>query len=297
MGNNGNRVFRFGAFEADEQACELRKQGRRLAIQEQPLQVLLMLLDRPGEIVSRSEIQRRLWADGTFVDFDHSLNTAINKIRDALDDSASSPRFVETLARKGYRFVAPVDVHGEAASNKPLTAGAPNESVIGAADQPDPSSVADADSAARPSGPAQTDAHGLPQASPGVVRTLFMLLQVMYVSFYVVSLARIEMAEDIVRAMVPHTSWIVVPMIVTAAAGIPVRLYLISSLAFRALDLPEKFLKIFPLIFPLDELWALAPFLLVQQIGFGLALAATAVLLYSPFAERALIRMGAASPR
>lgn len=295
MGDNPNRVFRFGAFEADEQAGELRKQGRRLAIQGQPLQVLLMLLERPGEIVSRAEIQGRLWSDGTFVDFDHSLNTAMNKIRNALDDSASSPRFVETLARKGYRFLAPVEVYGEKSSSNPLAAESSKESVITAAGEPDPSPVAIADSASRLLGSARTDGHGLPQASPGVVRTLFMLLQIMYVCFYAVSLARIEMTVNIVSAMAPRVSWIIVPMIVTAAVGIPVRLYLISSVAFRAPGLREKFLKIFPLIFALDELWALAPFLLVEQIGFGLALGATAVLLYSPFAQRALIRMGAAS--
>lgn len=289
-----NRVFRFAAFEADEQAGELRKQGRLLAIQGQPLKVLLMLLERPGEIVSRAEIQRRLWPDGTFVDFDHSLNTAINKIRDALDDSALSPRFVETLARKGYRFVAPVEVHIEASSSQPFAAESCNESAIPAA-QSDPSPVAIADSASRILGSARADDHGLPPASPGIVHTLFMLLQIMYLCFYAVSLARIEMTIDIVSAKVPHSSWIIVPLIVTAAVGIPMRLYLISSLAFRAPGLRDKFLKIFPLILPLDELWALAPFLLVEQIGFGLALGATAVLLYSPFAQRALIRMGAAS--
>src|SRR4029077_17252133 len=87
---------------------ELRRNGVKVKLQEQPFQVLTMLLERPGEVISREEMQRRLWPADTFVDFDHSLNAAIKRLRDALRDSADNPRFVETLARRGYRFVAPV---------------------------------------------------------------------------------------------------------------------------------------------------------------------------------------------
>jgi DNA-binding winged helix-turn-helix (wHTH) protein/Tol biopolymer transport system component len=104
-----SRLIRFGTFEVDLQAGELRKGGLRLKLTGQPFQVLTILLERPGEVVTRDELQKRLWPD-TFVDFDHNLNTAINKIREVLSDSAESPRFVETLPRRGYRFVAPVDV-------------------------------------------------------------------------------------------------------------------------------------------------------------------------------------------
>src|SRR5579864_7805995 len=108
----GKHLFRFGVFEADQLTGELRKQGRRMQLQGQPFDILVMLLERPGELVSRTQIRERLWPEGTFVDFDHSLNTAVNKIRDVLGDSASSPRFVETLARRGYRFIAPVQLEG-----------------------------------------------------------------------------------------------------------------------------------------------------------------------------------------
>ena len=101
---------RFGVFELDIRSGELRKHGVRVRLQEQPVCVLGMLLERPGEVVSREEIQRKLWPADTFVDFDHGLNKAINKIRDALGDSAQSPRFVETVARRGYRFLAEVRV-------------------------------------------------------------------------------------------------------------------------------------------------------------------------------------------
>src|SRR3984893_6250583 len=98
----------FGLFEADLQSGELWKAGRKIKIQSQPFKVLTTLLEHPGEIVSREELQLRLWGKDTIVDFDHSLGTAINKIREALGDSAENPRFVETLARRGYRFIAPV---------------------------------------------------------------------------------------------------------------------------------------------------------------------------------------------
>src|ERR1700756_1583175 len=108
MPQNHSRIVRFGIFELDRSAGELRRSGVKLRLQGQPLQVLTMLLDRPGEVITREELQQKLWASDTFVDFDHSLNTAINKVREALGDSASSPRYVETLARRGYRFIAPV---------------------------------------------------------------------------------------------------------------------------------------------------------------------------------------------
>src|SRR5712664_4525329 len=103
-------VIGFGTFEADLQAGELRRNGRKVRLQEQPFQVLAVLLEHAGEILTREELQNKLWPADTFVDFDHGLNKAINKIREALSDSADSPRFVETVARRGYRFLAEVKV-------------------------------------------------------------------------------------------------------------------------------------------------------------------------------------------
>lgn len=104
------RLIRFGVFEADLQAQELRKQGMKVKLQDQPFQLLVMLLERPGELVTRDEVRQKLWPGDTFVDFDHGLNNAVNRLREALGDSAETPRFIETLPRKGYRFVAPVEV-------------------------------------------------------------------------------------------------------------------------------------------------------------------------------------------
>ena len=106
---SSQRIIRFGVFEADLSGGELRKNGLKIRLPGQPFEVLAMMLERPGEVVTREELQKRLWPDGTFVDFDHSLNNAINKIREALGDSAENPRFVETLSRRGYRFIAPVE--------------------------------------------------------------------------------------------------------------------------------------------------------------------------------------------
>ena len=100
--------LRFGVFELDLRVGELRKNGLRVRLQQQPFQILAMLLEHPGEVVGREELQKKLWPADTFVDFDHGLNKAINKVRDALGDSAESPRFVETIARRGYRFLAEV---------------------------------------------------------------------------------------------------------------------------------------------------------------------------------------------
>src|SRR3984893_75483 len=103
------RKARFGVFEADLRAGELRKHGVKLKLQDQPFQILALLLERPGEVVTRDELQHKLWPADTFVDFDTGLNTAIKRLRDALGDSAESPRFVETLPRRGYRFIASVE--------------------------------------------------------------------------------------------------------------------------------------------------------------------------------------------
>jgi len=116
VSSNGNSTIHFSIFELDLRAGELRRNGSRIRLQEQPFQVLLSLLERPGEVISREELRSKLWPADTFVDFDHSLNAAVRRLRDALGDSADTPRFVETVAPRGYRFIAPI--------NKPTAASA-----------------------------------------------------------------------------------------------------------------------------------------------------------------------------
>jgi len=257
------RIFRFGVFEADLSAAELRKSGVRIRLQEQPFQVLAYLLEHPGEVVSREDLRQRLWPSDTLVDFDHSLNTAVNKLREALGDSASSPRYVETLARKGYRFVAPVQA-------------------------PEPAAIA------TPSLPS-TDHPELevPLPNRGLMRGLFGLIQIMYLIFYLAALFHLPDLDRITESFVPgwRASALFVAVIVTAGVGIILRCYLLSAVSFDYGRLRENFERLFLAILPLDQLWAVSPFLITEKIGFGAAFAATAALLYVPFAERTLLRM------
>jgi len=137
MSGNGSPL-RFGAFEVDPHTGELRKQGVRIKLRDQPVQILLLLLTRAGEVVSRDELQKQLWPGDTFVDFDRGLNKAVNHLRDALGDSAESPRFIETLPKRGYRFIAPVDA-GPANGHR---SGPALETQLAVAEPPEPSADA-----------------------------------------------------------------------------------------------------------------------------------------------------------
>jgi len=282
------RVFRFGVYEADLRTGELRKNGLKIRVQEQPFQVLAYLLEHAGDVVTREELRARLWPADTFVDFDHSLNTAINKLREALGDSASNPRFIETLAKRGYRFIAPVQA---------VEASTPTGASV--APIAPPAAVAATSSVAAP-GPASsaTRANILDEeldvapVNRSALRGLFTLAQIMYLIFYLVSLAKLHAVNRIFGAMAARWDWLLlVLLIVSAVLGVPIRLYLLSAVLFDFRKLGQKFRRLFPFLMPLDLLWALAPFLLEDKIGFGLAFAATAALLYMPFSQRTLVRM------
>jgi DNA-binding winged helix-turn-helix (wHTH) protein len=263
---------RFAVFEVDLAAGELRKNGARLRLQEQPFQVLAVLLENAGRVVTREDLRQKIWPADTFVDFDHSLNTAVNKIREALGDSASSPRFVETLARRGYRFIAPVNGVEALAAKSPDGAASDSGSGMGIALLP-----------------------GLHVPAPhrGVVRALFALIQVMYLAFYVNALHHLSDVDRVATGSLPEwgARLIVIAVLVTGATGIPLRFYLLSAVGFDFRKLRETFRRLFPVVLAMDQLWAIAPFLLLPKIGIGLAFAATAALLYVPFSERTLVRM------
>ena len=145
-------VTRFGTFEVNFQSRELRKHGMRIRLEEKPFQILEMLLDRAGDVVTRNMLRERLWPD-TYVAYEHGLNTAVNKLRDLLGDSARSPRFVETLPRLGYRFIAPVIKPEKAVANEsPSAYGA-----VGSTFQPSTTSSAAAPQSAAESNFAVTD--------------------------------------------------------------------------------------------------------------------------------------------
>jgi DNA-binding winged helix-turn-helix (wHTH) protein len=278
-------IFQFGVFEADARTGELRKSGVKLKLQEQPFQVLVILLANPGALVTREDLRLKLWAQDTFVDFDHSLNTAINKLREVLGDSAASPRYIETLAKRGYRFIAPVTsaaIVPASARVSAATASAPQS----------PGTAPESLTSLMPSDSFLTDSTEVPAVSRGIPRTLFLLIQLMYLIFYIAALANLREIEGIIQSAVQYPHWLVALLIVTASVGIPIRLYLLSSVAFDYRGLESKFRKIFPALFLFDGLWAVSPFLLMHHIGFGLSLAATAALLYLPFSQRTLVFMG-----
>ena len=254
--------YRFGIFEADACTGELTREGVKVKIQEQPFQILVLLIERAGDIVTREEIIQRLWPPATFVDFDHSLNVAIKKLREALRDDADNPRFIETKPKRGYRFIAPVQKIGEAEPTSPATPRQP----------PAP--------------------HDLPTAHRGLTRTLLTLIQLLYLTFYVIALVRLRHIDEAAQPFVGGSSdWVTIVVLVTAVLGIPVRLYLLSAVLFDYPQTGVKFLRLFPAIFILDMLWALSPFLAAPVIGIGLAFGVCAAMLYLPFSQRTLMRM------
>ena len=275
--------YRFGVFEADASTGELRRKGIRIKLSGQPFQLLCLLLSQPGRIFTRQEICGELWPEGTFVDYEHGVNSAINRIREALGDSAGNPRFVETLPRRGYRFIAPVQkgIDGEAPPTVPTEVRAPI-----ATDE-----FLQLDDA----GHILSTPDELPRVSRRVVRLLFILLQLMYLGFYVGALANLVEIEDLLSTL-PLASKALVLLVVTAAILIPVRAFILSGVLFDAPGMRAKLLKIWPFLLPFDQLWSLSPFLLLHHINFGLALACTTMLVYAPFAHRSLVLMGVADP-
>ncbi len=256
------RVFSFGPFQADAASGELRKHGIRVKIHAQPFQVLLMLLDRPGDLVTREEMRQRLWGAETFVDFDHGLNSAINKIRDALNDSAARPIYIETVPGKGYRFVAPVSAPELPLPSQPAT---PVPSVLSTVDE-------------------------LPAPPRKALRVLILLVQTLYLGIYLTALANLREVDDLLRESALPIALLAI-IVATAAILIPVRLYLAAAAAFDLRDLPARFTRLFPFLIALDLLWSLSPFLLTHYISAGFALGLTAILVYLPFAQRSLILM------
>ncbi len=291
-GNGQPRLFRFGMFELDSVTGELRKDGKsRPRIRDQALQILIMLLEKSGDVVGRDELRERLWPSDTFVDFDHGLNTAINQVRTALGDSAANAKLIQTLPRRGYRFIAPVQI---VARERAVANGAENldktsDGSVQAAE------VLTTDASIRSS--ILSDHRDLPVVRKESVRILFSLIQLMYLIFYIIFLVRLSFAEAVLNDWGRYAFTVLMVLVVTAAIGIPVRLYLLTAMAFRYQGLNEKFKKLFPFLLVLDEMWALTPFLCVQQIGIGLAIATAAALLYLPFSQRSLLLMGAEAGR
>jgi cholera toxin transcriptional activator len=274
--------YKFEEFEADLRAAELRKGGMRLKLQMQPFQVLVALLERPKEVVTREELRQRLWPQNTFVDFDHGLNTAMVKLRDVLGDSASKPKFIETIAKRGYRFLGTAEVISEQpapAEPKVFTPAAAVQTTVGNPNLQSESVPAEVDSS-------------LPRTSRNTARLLFTLTQIMYLIFYLSALFSWEntyKASFNTWGRAGATAFVV--YLATSMAGIAVRLYLISATAMDYHLLGSKYRVLTPALFVLDMIWALSPLLIADRIGLGFALGACAALVYMPFAQRTLIKM------
>jgi cholera toxin transcriptional activator len=258
------RVYRFSVFEVDTRTGEFWKKGIKIRLQDQPLQVLTALLERPKELVTREELIKQIWPADTFVDFDHSLNTAVNKLREVLGDSAATPRFIETLPKRGYRFVGDVEVI------TPMEA-TPNQA------------------AASTLAPATQE---LPTVSRLLIRTLFVLAQVMYLGFYVAALINMDEINFLLTLFFGSGAWVVSALVIlTAMVGIPVRLFLLLAASFDYARLRTKYDLLFMALLVLDVLWGVSPILTAHHIGIGLALAISAALIYLPFGQRTLVHM------
>jgi DNA-binding winged helix-turn-helix (wHTH) protein len=274
--------YKFDEFEADIRAAELRKNGVRLKLQLQPFQVLVALLERPKEVVTREELRQRLWPEDTFVDFDHGLNTAMVKLRDVLGDSASKPKFIETIAKRGYRFLGSTEVVSDHVATPFVKESAQAEAV------PPPVS----NLTVQPASPSAEVDSTLPRANRNTARLLFSLTQIMYLIFYLSALFRWEntyQASFNTWGRAGSTAFVV--YMATSMVGVAVRLYLISATAMDYHLLGSKYRILTPALFVLDMIWALSPLLIADRIGLGFALGACAALVYMPFAQRTLMKM------
>jgi cholera toxin transcriptional activator len=282
--------YKFEDFEADLRSAELRRNGTRLKLQLQPFQVLVALLERPKEVVTREELRQRLWPEDTFVDFDHGLNTAMVKLRDVLGDSASKPKFIETIAKRGYRFLGSAEAVLDQTIVAPVKA-VPEKMPATAQTAVDASQPVPPLSEPPALAPPEPDS-GLPRASRNTARVLFTLTQIMYLIFYLSALFRWENTYQ-----AAFNTWhgagtvAFVVYLASALVGLAVRLYLISATAMDYHLLGSKYRILTPALFVLDMIWAIAPLLIADRIGLGFALGACAALIYMPFAQRTLIKM------
>ncbi len=283
--------LRFDSFELNLRTGELRKDGRLIKLQDQPIKLLILLASRAGALVTRAEIEKALWNDGEFVEFEHGINTAMRKIRDALGDEREQPRYIETLPRKGYRFLVPVEAVGTTSSQDPSPA-APNNVVrersVEAAQIPLPVIESESFSPAAPSAPAVAEVEfSLPRAR---ARILFLVIQTGYLAMYCAALYKMDALEETLGRVLLVSLGLAEPLAIgTAMCGIAVRLYLITSVGLDHPAAGPKFLRLFPILFLLDTLWAVSPLLLSRKIGYGLALGSVAALAYLPFSQRTLM--------
>ena len=267
--HSASEIVRFDEFEANLRTGELRRAEQLLKLQGKPFQVLAALLARPGELVTREELRQSVWPADTFVDFEHGLNTAVNKVREVLRDSASDPRFIETLPRRGYRFIGTVSNDSEPMIQHTATGGSSNASQL------------------------PLDIDELPKASRFTARGLLLLIELGYFISYIAALHYLLWVRMLARFSFGPVQALTVTsgIILWCAMGLPIRFYLLFALAFDYHLLGEKFRRLFPFLLVVDEFWSGMTLFLVPTIGLGFGFALFVAAIYSPFAQRTLVRM------
>ena len=284
--HNSAEILSFGIYEANLRTGELRRSGLKVKLQEKPFQVLSILLEKRGDLVSRDELRERLWPSDTFVDFDHGLNTAVNKLREVLGESASNPRFIETLPRRGYRFIGEIRKSKQEPTEPEQKIIEPVQNINGI-----PAVTANSSGEIAESKSQSTTTAALPSAPRALIRTILGAMQIGYLTMYVFALHSF-FAHDEHADLMPGFAWLPDVLIWIAIVSVPVRLYLLSAVSFDYPLLPQKFRRLFPFLFILDEIWAMAPFWIALKLGLGVTFAAVAAFVYLPFVQRTLMWMG-----
>lgn len=266
--NSKPRRARFDSFEMDLVTCELRRSGTRIRLQDQPARLLALLVERAGTLVTRSEIQNALWSEGQFVEFEHAINTAIKKIREVLEDNKEAPRFLETLPRKGYRFIAPVEFDQALA-------------------EPAANALPPAESTTTPAGE-----FTLP-LSQSRARFLFLLTQLPYIVTYVAFFYHwdhFDLAEAVMRTFSIVPIGVSLPLLrVVALFGFTVRIYLFGLVAWGHPDAAGRYRRIFPGVAAIDAVWAATPLLVQPVVGSAVSIAGVVLMAWLVFGQRTVM--------
>jgi DNA-binding winged helix-turn-helix (wHTH) protein len=288
--------LRFGPFEFDLRTNELFKNGERIHLQDQPAKLLGLLASRPQELVTRHEIQNLSWND-QFVEVDQGINAAMKRIRKALEEDPNQPRFIQTLAKKGYRFIADIEEVFEQ----------PQDVIVPLPDSTeDPSSIVKEDETSSISGTTVTPERvqelpaPLEQANAekpftlpmtvSVARLLFLLIQLGYLAIYCAALINMEALGNVLSAAgVKRVSITLGSVLLAGMCGIAVRIYLTTAVGWAHPNAGQQFRRLFPFLLMFDAMWAASPLLVEHKIGSGLALAGVVGLAYLPFAQRTLM--------
>lgn len=272
-------VIKFDEFELDLGRYELRRQGQPLKLEKIPMELLILLAESQGQLVTRQEIIKRLWGDNVYVDTRQGVNTAIRKIRLALKDDPDDPRVLLTVVGKGYRLVAPVVV---VRAGDETPAPDSDESIRASANQ-EPLTVDHQTSTVNcDSG---QDAHArVPIVDPRLARALFLVIQAGYLTLYGFAFARLPQIRAMrLPAVTPALT------LIAGLAGAALHLYLTAAVAFNYAGSGRLFRQIFPGVLAIDVLWAASPLFLFERWG-EVTLLCVAALAFLPFSQRTLMR-------